>query len=129
MCGPNLTVVVEPAKRRAESYPVNRLRNLALSFVRNSSHVFLSDVDFWPSVGLRERILHPSMASVLATASQSMSCAGRQQPLNRAAVLGRTAAAYPAHQKPPYSPVSKSRQMSTYAPSLQLAAGSRSGIV
>jgi hypothetical protein len=35
----------------------------------------------------------------------------------------------PSAPKPAYSPVSKSRQMSTFAPSLQPAAGSRSGIV
>jgi hypothetical protein len=35
----------------------------------------------------------------------------------------------PSALKPAYSPASKSRQMSTFAPSLQPAAGSRSGIV
>ena len=40
-CGPNLTVAVVPAKRRAEPYPVNRLRNVAISYAANTSHVFL----------------------------------------------------------------------------------------
>eukprot|EP01047_Picozoa_sp_COSAG01_P004527 COSAG01_NODE_150_length_23941_cov_44.277200_15_plen_213_part_00 len=38
-------------------------------------------------------------------------------------------ATQPSAPKPPYSPVSKSGQLSTFAPSLQPAAASRSGIV
>lgn len=41
------------ASSRKERYPVNTLRNLAWSLVK-TSHALLLDVDFWPSINLRQ---------------------------------------------------------------------------
>lgn len=38
--------------RQEADYPVNKLRNMALSRV-NTSHIFVADIDFLPSIGLR----------------------------------------------------------------------------
>jgi hypothetical protein len=43
----------------ADEYPVNELRNLALSAVR-TSHITYIDVDFWPSSDLYDRITSPN---------------------------------------------------------------------
>lgn len=40
---------------RSHMYPVNYLRNVALRFV-NTQHVYLSDIDFLPSLGLQDHL-------------------------------------------------------------------------
>jgi hypothetical protein len=53
----------------------------------------------------------------------------RPPPTPPPRMLLRRQSSAPSALKPAYSPASKSRHMSTVAPSLQPAAGSRSGIV
>lgn len=58
--------------RQETEYPVNKLRNIALSRV-NTSHIFVSDIDFLPSIGLRSYLRnlryswlqHPDVALVV----------------------------------------------------------------
>jgi hypothetical protein len=47
-----------------EDYPVNELRNLALSTVR-TSHVMYVDIDFWPSTTLRPTLESPYLRQEL----------------------------------------------------------------
>ena len=62
LCTERRVAVVVPA--RPFPYPVNRLRNVAWSMA-TTSHVFLLDIDFWPSVGTRRRIIDALRSGVL----------------------------------------------------------------
>jgi hypothetical protein len=81
-----------------------------------------------PSVSqVREspRATRAPLPTILPTAAHAR-FVGAEHPERRACAMMR---ACPSAPKPAYSPVSKSGQLSTCAPSLQPAAGSRSGIV
>ncbi|KAH8086240.1 hypothetical protein JL720_7445 [Aureococcus anophagefferens] len=62
LCTDRRVAVVVPA--RPFPYPVNRLRNVAWAMA-TTSHVFLLDIDFWPSVGTRRRIIDALRSGVL----------------------------------------------------------------
>ena len=72
--GDQFRQVIHPAKNAEEvaDYPVNMLRNLAVSLV-TTSHFLVVDIDFWPSSNLKAEIQgiwwqlvsDPSMAIVV----------------------------------------------------------------
>jgi hypothetical protein len=47
-----------------EEYPVNQLRNMALSAVQTSHAVYI-DIDLWPSIGLYKSLHHPTVLEAL----------------------------------------------------------------
>ena len=48
-----------------EEYPINRLRNMALSVVQ-TSHALYIDIDLWPSSTLYESLHHPTVLEALS---------------------------------------------------------------
>jgi hypothetical protein len=63
--GTSLLQISDSSQYPPEEYPVNQLRNMALSAVQTSHAVYI-DIDLWPSIGLYKSLHHPSVLEALA---------------------------------------------------------------
>jgi hypothetical protein len=63
--GTSLLQVFDSSQYPVHEYPINALRNMALSAIR-TTHAIYIDIDLWPSTGLYQSLHHPKVLEALS---------------------------------------------------------------